>query len=71
MTREVLTVRHDISVEDAMAVLTQKRCRHLPVVDQEQVEGVVSIGDLTQWVNRNREVQIQQMVNYITGKYPA
>ena len=71
MTREIVTVKSSLHIEDAMAVLTEKHCRHLPVVEDGRVEGVVSIGDLTMWVNRDREVQIKQLVDYISGKYPA
>ncbi len=71
MTREIVVVRPELSVEDAMAVVTEKRCRHLPVFDGQQLVGVVSIGDLTRWAVGDREVQIQQLVNFITGRYPA
>jgi CBS domain-containing protein len=71
MTRELVVVKPSTTVEEAMAVVTEKRCRHLPVVEEGELRGVVSIGDLTRWVTRNQQVQIQDLVNYITGKYPA
>ena len=71
MTRELVAVKPSVTVEDAMAVVTQKRCRHLPVVDKGEVVGMVSIGNLTKWATRDREVHIQQLVDFITGKYPA
>ena len=42
-----------------------------PVIDDGALKGVVSIGDLTRWVSRNQEGHSQDLVNYITGKYPA
>jgi len=54
-----------------MAVITEKRCRHLPVIDGGNLVGLVSIGDLTHWVSRHQEVHIRDLVNFITGKYPV
>ncbi len=71
MTRELVVVRPTTKVEEAMAVVTEKRCRHLPVLDGDRLVGVVSIGDLTRWVSRNQAIHIKDLVNYITGKYPA
>jgi CBS domain-containing protein len=71
MTRELVVVKPSTTVEEAMAVVTEKRCRHLPVVEDDELHGMVSIGDLTRWVTRNQEVHIQDLVNYITGKYPV
>ena len=72
MTSEVVAVRSTTRVEEAMAVITEKRFRHLPVLDDEGLlRGLVSAGDLTRWVSRNQEVHINDLVNYITGKYPG
>jgi CBS domain-containing protein len=71
MSTELVTVRPSTTVEEAMAVVTERRCRHLPVMDGDRLLGVVSIGDLTQWVTRNQKYQIQDLVNYITGQYPV
>jgi CBS domain-containing protein len=71
MTTEPVAVRSTTLVEEAMAIITEKRCRHLPVLDKGELVGLVSIGDLTRWVGRNQEVQIQDLVNFITRKYPA
>jgi len=71
MTRELVAVRPTASVEEAMAVVTEKRCRHLPVMDGEKLLGLVSAGDLTRWVSRGHEVHIKDLVNYITGAYPG
>ena len=72
MTSEVVAVRPTTRVEEAMAVITEKRLRHLPVVDDEGLlRGLVSAGDLTRWASRNQEIHIKDLVNYITGKYPG
>lgn len=71
MTRELVIVEPTTPVEQAMAVMTKKRCRHLPVVEGGRVVGMVSIGDLTRWVSLNQQVEIQHLVDYITGRHPA
>jgi CBS domain-containing protein len=71
MTQEVVAVRSTTSVEEAMAVFTEWRLRHLPVVDDGKLMGLVSSGDLTRWVSRNQEGHIQHLMNFITGKYPG
>lgn len=71
MTQEVVAVRSTTSVEEAMAVFTEKRFRHLPVVDDGELKGLVSSGDLTRQVSRNQEGHIQDLMNFITGKYPG
>ena len=71
MTQEVVAVRSATSVEEAMAVFTEKRFRHLPVVDDGELKGLVSSGDLTRRMSRNQEGHIQDLMNFITGKYPG
>jgi CBS domain-containing protein len=71
MTREVAAVGPTVSVRDAMAIMTERRCRHLPVVDGGRLIGLISAGDLARWANRDREVEIRQLIEFITGAYPA
>jgi CBS domain-containing protein len=71
MTRELVVMRPTASVVDAMRVISERRVRHIPVVEGGKVLGVVSQGDLNHWLVRNREGQIQDLVDYVTGKYPA
>ena len=54
-----------------MAVMTERRCRHLPVMEEERLVGLVSIGDCTRWVSRDQHVTIQHLTDYIHQKYPA
>ena len=71
MTSTVVVVDPSMPVTDAMALIAEKRCRHLPVIEDGTLKGLVSIGDLTRWVTRNQETHIQNLVDYITGKYPG
>ena len=71
MTRDLVVIKPDVDVEDAMAVVSEKRVRHLPVVEDGKLTGVVSSGDLTRWASRDRDVQIKQLIDFITGKYPS
>jgi CBS domain-containing protein len=68
MTKDVVSVRPDHSIEACMALMTEKRIRHLPVVDGEQVIGILSIGDLVKYIIADRELLIEQLEGYITGR---
>jgi CBS domain-containing protein len=71
MTSQVITVGPDRRIDECMRLMTDNRIRHLPVVEGEKVLGVISIGDLVNWIISAQEATIDQMENYITGKYPA
>lgn len=71
MTRDVVCVETDVSPDEAMAIITNRRLRHLPVVEGRRVVGVVSIGDLVRWAIRDREQSIEQLRDYVTGRYPG
>jgi CBS domain-containing protein len=68
MTDKVFYVRPEQTVEECMAVMTAHRIRHLPVLDDDQVRGVVSIGDLVKALLSEQEVRIQQLEHYIMGR---
>lgn len=67
MTAQVLTVGPKSSTDDCMALMSQKKIRHLPVVDGAKVLGMVSIRDLMDDIIKDREQTITQLQNYITS----
>jgi CBS domain-containing protein len=71
MATEPVTVTPRDTVSDCMQLMTDHRRRHLPVVDGDRVVGVLSIGDLVNWIVKSQEQTIQQLHGYIAGAYPA
>jgi CBS domain-containing protein len=71
MTLELLTARPGDSVTECMHVMTEKRVRHLPVVEGGQMIGLISIGDLVRRIISAQTATIDNLEKYITGDYPA
>lgn len=67
MTKDVVVVEPTTTVSEAMAVMTQRRCRHLPVVSEGKITGVVSIGDLVRWASKEQEFEIRMLTDYVSG----
>jgi CBS domain-containing protein len=66
---QMFTVKPETSVDDCMVLITGKHIRHIPVFDNEKFVGVISIGDIVKSIIAEQETLIEQLSNYIAGKY--
>ena len=69
LTAAPVTVTPAHTIEDCMRLMTEHRVRHLPVLHDHRVTGIVSIGDLVNWIISTQSETIQQLENYIAGPY--
>jgi CBS domain-containing protein len=69
MTSQVRFVRPDQTTDDCMALMTEKRMRHLPVIDGEKLVGMISIGDLVKDIISEQQLTIHQLEGYIRGEH--
>lgn len=67
MTANPKVISPDMTVDDALAMISEKRCRHLPVIENGQMIGLISQGDITRWLVQAHKAQAQQLIDYITG----
>jgi CBS domain-containing protein len=68
MTRRLITVEPQQTVEACLVLLTDKRIRHLPVVEEGRLVGIVSIGDIVKAVIEAQRLTIEELESYITGR---
>jgi CBS domain-containing protein len=71
MTRDVKSIAPDVSAHEAMSLMTNRRVRHLPVAEGRRIVGLVSIGDLVRWTLHDREAEIANLQDYVSGRYPG
>ena len=71
LPKEFVSVTTDDSVEDCMRLMTESRVRHLPVLEGANVVGIISIGDLVNWIISAQNFAIEQMEQYIAGGVTA
>jgi CBS domain-containing protein len=76
LVREVMTesfqhISLKTSVEDAMQMMTDKRVRHLPVLDGGHLVGMISIGDVTRWLLKVNEMEAENLRRYVFSEYPG
>jgi CBS domain-containing protein len=69
MTSPAFTCAPSATVDDLMATMTERRVRHLPVVEDDRLVGIVSIGDVVKWRIDELATQAEQLEGYVTGSY--
>ncbi len=67
-SEDLITVKPSTSVDDCMVLMTDRRIRHLPVVENERLLGVISIGDLVKHIIEEQKITIENLQNYISGQ---
>ena len=67
MTADVLTIAPTATVQEVMDIFTNRRCRHLPVVEDGQLRGLISIGDVSRWVANSHRAEAESLRQYISG----
>lgn len=71
MTRDFQFISAETSVEDAMQIMTDKRVRHLPILEDGRLVGMISIGDVTRWLLKVNELEAENLRRYVFSEYPG
>ncbi len=71
MTQKAICIGLGVSPHEAMTLMTNRRVRHLPVVHESRIVGVVSIGDMVRWMLHAREQEVEELRGYVVGQYPG
>ena len=69
MTKELYVVKPETTVDECISLMTEKRVRHLPVLDKGKLIGLVSIGDVVKSIIKEQRIEIAYLNDYIMGKY--
>ena len=67
MSTKVRTITPDNTAEQALEIMTENRCRHLPVMRDNQLVGLLSIGDISRWIARTHQLEADHLRSYVTG----
>lgn len=70
MTTDVIAVTPEYAIDDCLALMTQEKCRHLPVMEDDALAGIVSIGDCVKQQNQHAQSRLQDLTEYVKGRYP-
>ncbi|MFT4720117.1 MAG: CBS domain-containing protein [Candidatus Azotimanducaceae bacterium] len=68
MTRKLTTIGANARIEECLALMTEKHIRHLPVLDAEQLVGMISVGDLVKSIISEQDHKIEQLERYVRGE---
>ena len=71
MTTDLVTTTPDTTVETCLSLMTEGRCRHLPVIEDDELIGLVSIGDCVKHLLDAAKSEVRSLQNYVTGQYPV
>ncbi len=71
MTRDIIVASEEDSIDYIQNIMTEARIRHLPIMEEKELKGVISIGDVVKAQINEKEVEIKYLKDYIEGKYPA
>ncbi len=71
MTADVNRAAPQSTIRECMGTMTERRCRHLPVVNDGKLVGIISLGDCVKELLTEAEARVQNLTEYITGQYPA
>ncbi len=71
MSHRIIYIKPDNDVEEVMAMMTEAHCRHMPVMDNSKLCGIVSIGDCAKQLSRDRKTQLNYLTEYIADNYPG
>lgn len=71
MTKDIVFVDPSFNAHDCLAIMTRQKIRHLPVLDEGTLTGVVSIGDCVKELSRGAEANVRFLTEFITGRYPG
>lgn len=69
MTSDLITIAPDTTIEETMILFAEKRCRHLPVVCEGRLCGLISIGDISRWMAESHRAEAEHLKNYIAGGF--